>query len=114
MPGEFTAFGFEPMGGAINQVDPTATAFPHRNAAFSFSLFGGWSDPAQDDEVMAWTRSLHNSMEPYSTGGTYVNYIQGDAGDQSKEAYGDNYERLQQIKAKYDPDNLFDAHQGIG
>lgn len=113
MPGEFTAFGFETMGGAINKIASSATAFPHRDAAFNFALFGGWNDPAMDDEVIAWTRSLHESMEPYSTGGAYVNYIQGDAGDEIKEAYGDNYERLQQVKSRYDPDNLFDAHQGI-
>lgn len=114
MPGDFTAFGFETMGGAVNQVDPTATAFPHRNAAFNFAVFGGWTDPAQDDEVIAWSRALHDCMEPYSTGGSYVNYMQDEAGDQMETAYGANYDRLRRVKSKYDPDGLFDAHQRIG
>lgn len=114
MPGEFTAFGFETMGGAVNQVDPAVTAFPHRNAAFNFAVFGGWTDPAQDDEVIAWSRALHDCMEPHSTGGAYVNYMQDEAGDQMETAYGANYDRLQRVKSKYDPDGLFDAHQRIG
>lgn len=114
MPGEFTAFGFETMGGAVNQADPTATAFPHRNAAFNFAVFGGWTDAAQDDEVIAWSRAMHDCMEPYSTGGAYVNYMQDDAGDQMEKAYGANYDRLRRVKSKYDPDGLFDAHQRIG
>lgn len=113
MPGEFTNFGFESMGGAINQVDSTASAFPHRDAAFSFSLFGGCASPEMDEEVIAWARNLYRVMEPYSTGGTYVNYIQGDAGDEVEQAYGSNYERLRQAKATYDPENMFSAHQRI-
>lgn len=113
LPGEFSAFGFETMGGAINQVDPTATAYPHRNAACGFAIFGGWNDASRDEEIIGWCRGFHEAMERFSTGGTYVNYIQGDAGDEVREAYGANIERLREIKHRYDPQGLFDAHQRI-
>ena len=113
LPGEFTGLGFEPMGGAISQVDPTATAFPHRNATCGFAVFAGWQDVSRDDEVISWTRAFHEAMEPFSTGGTYVNYIQGDAGDEFKQAYGANFERLREVKQRYDPQGQFNAHQRI-
>lgn len=113
LPGEFTAFGFETMGGVINQVDPTATAFPHRNATCGFAVFGGWTDASRDEEVIAWCRDFYDAMEPFSIEGTYVNYLQGDEEDKVTQAYGTNYQRLREIKQRYDPQGLFNAHQRI-
>ncbi len=113
-PGEISAVMFEVMGGAINRVDPAATAFPHRSAFCNMGILGGWIDPANDEEVINWARAFHSAMQPFSNGGVYVNYLQGDDGENvDNGAYGQNLERLQRIKAKYDPDNLFDAHQRI-
>ncbi len=109
LPGPYTAIAFETMGGAIGRVDTTATAFPHRSAPFNFGAWAGWVDPAEDEKCIAWVRALHDAMIPYSTGGVYANYLDRDDGDRLKSAFGDNHERLQQIKAKYDPDNLFQS-----
>ncbi len=113
LPGEHTSFNFETMGGAIRDVDQSATAFPHRNARFSFGIYGAWWDESRDSEGIAWARQLHKAMEPFATGGAYVNALQGDTGDEFKVAYGDNFGRLQEIKQRYDPQGLFDAHQRL-
>jgi FAD/FMN-containing dehydrogenase len=110
-PGPMSIVFMEPMGGAIQRVDATATAFPHRNVAFNFSISGAGMDPAQDAEIIAWVREFHAAMTPYATGGVYANYLDHDDTERVRAAYGVNYERLQQIKTKYDPNNLFNANQ---
>lgn len=114
LPGEFTQGGFEPMGGAINRKDASATAYPHRNAAFNFSVFSGWTDPSRDDEIIVWTRDFHRAMEPHGMGGVYVNYLDRDDLDRVANAYGPNFERLKQVKRAYDPENLFRFNQSLG
>jgi len=113
LPGPFSIVGFEPMGGAINRVDATATAFPHRGAEFALGIWSGWSDPADDDAAIAWTRKLHEAMTPFSTGGVYSNYMDQDDDALTPAAFADNLERLRRVKAKYDPDNFFRANQNI-
>lgn len=114
LPGEFSAVGIEPHGGAIDRVDAEAAAYPHRHVAFNLLIAVGWGDPDSDDEIISWAGGFHDAMAPYSTGGMYVNYLaDGPSDDRSRAAYGPNYERLRQIKTKYDPDNLFNAHHGI-
>lgn len=113
MKGTFTMAYLEPLGGAVGRIAPDATAFPHRAAPFSFHVLSGWSDPALDDEIMAWTRELHQTLTPYSTGGVYVNLLAEDEGGRAREAYGANYGRLQRIKAEWDPDNLFRMNVNI-
>ena len=108
-PGGITALGFEAMGGAVNRVDADATAFPHRDALFNFSIFAGWSEPEDDAEIIAWTRQFHQAMAPYATGGTYLNYLDRD--DDRRVAYGPNYQRLAEIKKAWDPDNVFRMNQ---
>jgi hypothetical protein len=113
MPGPLSIVGFEPMGGAINRVAPDATAFPHRQAAFAFGAWCGWTDPAQDDEVIGWTRGLHEVMTPFATGGVYVNYLDDDEADRNAGSFGANHARLQAIKTKYDPENVFRLNQNL-
>lgn len=113
LPGLFTAVYFEPQGGAIGQVDAGATAFPHRDAAFGFHIFPGWDDPEQDDEIMSWAKTFHASMAPYATGGVYVNLLGQDERDRVRNAYGSNYERLAEVKRRWDPGNLFRKNHNI-
>ena len=113
LPGPFSIVGFEPMGGAINRVGATDTAFPHRGAEFTLGIWSGWADPADDEAAIAWTRQLHEAMAPFSTGGVYSNYMDGDDDGRAVAAFADNLERLKVIKAKYDPENFFNANQNI-
>lgn len=71
------------------------------------------SDPANNDKIVAWARNYWEALHPYSCGGAYVNMMMEEGEERVKASYGDNYERLTQIKAKYDPDNLFKVNQNI-
>jgi FAD/FMN-containing dehydrogenase len=113
LAGAYTIVYFEPLGGAIGRVAPEATAFPHREAAYSFHILAGWTDPGEDDEIMAWARDFHRAMSPDSTGGVYVNLIGREEEDRVRAAYGDNYDRLVEIKNEWDPRNLFRINHNI-
>jgi len=114
LPGAFTLSYIGPGGsGAVGRVDPEATAFPHRSAPFEYHILAGWTEAAQDGEVTAWARAFHESMAPFCTGGVYVNLLGTDEADRVKAAYGGNYDRLVEIKRKWDPKNLFRANHNI-
>ncbi|MBN8958537.1 MAG: FAD-binding oxidoreductase [Rhizobiales bacterium] len=104
----------EHIHGAATRVDPAATAFPHRKAGYNFLVLAQWTDPADTQRCIAWARETYQSMKPFFAAGRYVNYLDDDeAGDPVADAYGPNYRRLQQIKAKYDPGNFFRMNQNI-
>ncbi|WP_254545726.1 FAD-binding oxidoreductase [Halomarina pelagica] len=100
------------LGGAVNDVPADATAYPHRDAAFATNVHTRWTDPAMDDECIAWARDLHGALAPHATGGAYVNFISERTGEEHV-AYGANYDRLVEIKNEYDPDNLFRTNQNV-
>ena len=100
------------LGGAINDVAPDATAYPHRDIAFAVTPGARWYDPAQDAACIAWIRDWYDALAPHASGGTYVNFISDRTGREAS-AYGSNYERLAHIKARYDPSNLFRMNQNI-
>ena len=112
-PGPLTQVALEPMGGAIARVDRDATAFPHRDAAYSFGIWPGWADPDRDEELTTWAREFHEAMAPYATGGVYANYLDRDESDRVRAAYGENYERLVAVKTEWDPGNLFRMNQNV-
>jgi FAD/FMN-containing dehydrogenase len=102
------------LGGAMNRVPVDATAYPHRDVQFVMNVHTRWRDSSQDAECIAWARSLFDAMVPHATGGVYVNFMPGDESQRvAKGAYGANYARLEQIKAAYDPANLFRQNQNI-
>ena len=71
-----------------------------------------WEDPADDDACISWARSYFNDTEKYATGGVYVNFVpDGEAPIDAE--YGPNYDRLVELKRKYDPQNLFRCNQNI-
>ena len=113
LPGEFSSAYFIPENGAVGRPDPTATAFPHRNAPFSVHVLGGWSDPSRDEEVSAWVREVHRAMAPWSTGGVYVNLLGTDEPSRVPAAYGENWERLAELKRTWDPAHLFQSNHTI-
>ena len=113
LPTPFTTVFFEWMGGAIARADSDATAFPHRDATVSFTVAPKWTDPADDEELIGWAREFFDATAPYATEDVYVNYLSGDEQQRTGAAYGDNYDRLVELKAEYDPENLFRMNQNI-
>jgi len=107
LPGPLSLVGFEPMGGAIGRKDSSQTAFPYRDSAYSLGIWAGWTEVSDDDRNISWTREFYREMAPHSNGGVYTNYLDSDDGDRIKAAFAEHYERLEKIKAKYDPDNFF-------
>jgi FAD/FMN-containing dehydrogenase len=103
-----------PGGGAISRVGEDATAFGHRHAPWNVHYLSMWADPAETEHNIAYTRQISAAMKPWTTGGAYLNYL-GDEGQQRiATAFGpDKYSRLQNLKAKYDPTNLFRHNQNI-
>lgn len=101
------------LGGAIRDIPTATTAFPGRDAAFALNINGVASNPADDATATAWTRALFEETEPFSTGGVYVNFV-GEEGDaRVRAAYGPSYDRLAVIKARWDPENVFQANQNV-
>jgi hypothetical protein len=115
MPSPLTAALIEFYGGATNRVGTESTAYPLRNATYSVNAISSWTDPTRDAENIAWARSMWHAVQPFSPGSVYVNFL--GVGDHSEErvraAYGPNYARLADLKAKYDPMNLFRLNQNI-
>ena len=104
------------MGGAINRVGATDTAYAERSALWMSSIDGNWENPADTPKNVAWVRESFNQIAPYSTGITYPNFTgQADesAGAAASTAFGANMARLRAIKAKYDPDNFFRLNANI-
>ena len=104
------------LGGAMNRVDPAETALGERRAPYLYSLDTSWTDPADNESAIAWTREAWAEMKPFSRGGTYLNFLgQGEEAETLLRAsYGSaNYDRLVELKTKYDPTNLFRLNQNI-
>jgi hypothetical protein len=104
------------MGGAINRVGPTETAYGERSARWMSSIDGNWENPADNAANIAWVREGFRQIAPYSTGTTYTNFTgQADetAGALTATAYAGNMDRLRRIKAQYDPDNFFRLNPNI-
>ena len=73
-----------------------------------------WSTPAQDKECIAWARELYDKSAAFATGGVYVNFMPDDETQRVRSgAYGGNYDRLANLKNKYDPKNLFRLNQNV-
>lgn len=107
LPGPYANVFFEPLGGAVGRVPTTATAFAHRGARFGLGITAGWDHPDHDAAAIAWVRDLHEVMAPYDNGGVYANYLDHDDDDRVGSVYATNLDRLQTVKATYDPGNVF-------
>jgi FAD/FMN-containing dehydrogenase len=102
-----------PINGAAGRVGKNDTAFSFRDANFAQVIVGVDPDPANNQRMIAWARDYWTALHPYSAGGSYVNMIMDEGQETVKAAYRDNYARLAQVKATYDPTNLFHTNQNI-
>jgi FAD/FMN-containing dehydrogenase len=102
-----------PIDGVAGRVPRDATAWNYRDAHWGMVIIGVSRDPADNDRMTAWAREYWSGLHPYSAGGAYVNMMMEEGQDRVRASYGDHYDRLARIKAKYDPDNLFQVNQNI-
>jgi FAD/FMN-containing dehydrogenase len=105
-------FILEHCHGAVQRVAADATAVSLRDHTFNLVILTMWQD-ADDARHIDFTRRFYDAMQPYSAGSVYVNALSADDGGRVREAYGPNYSRLAEIKAKYDPTNLFRLNNNI-
>ena len=113
-PTPMGALLLEHFHGAACRVAVGDTAFPHRATGYNMLVLAQWMDPAMTTACTAWARTTYDAMKPFTGSGRYSNYLGDDeAADVATAAYGANYPRLQKIKAKFDPDNVFHLNQNI-
>lgn len=101
------------VSGQASRISREATAYAHRDAKFVLNVHSRWEDPADDDRCIAWARQFFKAAEEYATGSVYVNFLTQDEANRVPAAYGHNYDRLVQLKRKFDPQNLFRLNQNI-
>ena len=103
------------LGGAAARRPAAETAVGNRTAEYVLNLQGAWEAAGEDATHIGWARDFWSAMRPFSSGGTYVNFLTEDADEERRRAaYGPElYAKLAHIKAKYDPENLFRANQNI-
>lgn len=115
-PSDNTLSSLWNFGGATAKVPSNETALGDRSMGWMYSIDSIWNEPAEDDTNITWTRDVWEQTRKYSLDGRlYLNFAgHGEDGEKLvQDAYGKNYDRLAEVKAKYDPDNLFRFNQNI-
>ncbi len=113
-PSELSLMHLYPIDGAIHRVGKGETAWSCRDATWSMVIAGIDPDAKKAGDVTQWTKAYWEAVHPYDLGGAYPNFMMDDEGDaRIKETFGENYGRLQAVKKKYDPTNLFRVNQNI-
>jgi FAD/FMN-containing dehydrogenase len=102
-----------PINGSVHRPSTSDTAFSFRDANFAEVIVAVDPDPANNERMIEWARDYWMALHPYSAGGGYVNMMMDEGTDTVQAAYRDNYAKLAQIKATYDPGNLFHVNQNI-
>jgi FAD/FMN-containing dehydrogenase len=113
-PSPMSQILLEHYHGAAARVGLGDTACSLRSPGYNFLSLSQWTSPADNEQCIKWVRETYAAMQPFVGSGRYVNYLDDDEpGDPAAAAYGPNYRRLQQLKAKYDPGNFFHMNQNI-
>jgi FAD/FMN-containing dehydrogenase len=102
-----------PINGAASRIAPGDTAWNYRNATWATVIIGVSEDPAAAGDITRWAKTYAKALHPHCSGGGYVNFMMEEGEARIKAAYGANYDRLVQVKTKYDPKNLFCINQNI-
>ncbi|MGH2352782.1 MAG: FAD-binding oxidoreductase [Chloroflexota bacterium] len=113
LPTPLSTMHLYPIDGAANRVGRDETAFSYREARFAEVIVGVDADPANNERMIHWAREYWEALHPHSAGGAYVNMMMEEGADRVQAAYRGNYARLAQVKAQYDPTNLFRVNQNI-
>ncbi len=114
VPSPMTAILLEHFHGAVTRVGVTDTAIPHRAEGWNVLIPSVWIDPAATGENIAWTKETHKALGPHLGAGRWLNYLGDDQdADAVRAAYGPNYDRLLELKRRYDPENVFRHNHNI-
>jgi len=114
VPSPMTAILLEHFHGAVTRVGVTEIAVPHRSQGWNLLIPSVWTDPADTKTNIAWSRDTFAAMQPHFSTGRWLNYLGDDqAEDAIRAAYGPNYDRLREVKRRYDPDNVFHLNHNV-
>jgi FAD/FMN-containing dehydrogenase len=101
------------LGGAMGRVARNATAYAGRDSKYVMNVHGRWRDKNDDEKFRAWARSTYDRISPLATDAGYINFLTADEEARLPAAYGPNYERLRELKRRYDPDNVFRMNHNV-
>jgi FAD/FMN-containing dehydrogenase len=113
LPTPLSTMHLYPIDGAVHRVNEDETAWSYRDATWSMVIAGVASDPSDAEMIADWAQEYWEALHPHSEEGGYINFMMKEGEDRIRATYGDNYERLQEIKAEYDPENFFHVNQNI-
>jgi len=101
------------IGGQTARVAAQAMAYSSRDANYVMNVHARWESAADDERCIGWAREFFARSQPFASGGAYINFLTQDEVDRIAFAYGETYQRLVELKKKYDPTNLFRMNQNI-
>ena len=113
LPTALSTMHMYPIDGAASRVAEEATAFAYRSGGWAGVIVGIDPDPANAGLISQWARDYWQELHPTSAGGGYINFMMSEGQERIKASYRGNYDRLAQIKRRYDPDNTFHLNQNI-
>lgn len=113
LPTPLSSMHLYPIDGAVHRVGEGDTAFSFRDCLWSSVTAGIDADPANNDRIVEWAREYWDALHPYSAGGAYINFMMEEGDERIQATYRGNYQRLVEVKRKYDPNNLFRVNQNI-
>lgn len=102
-----------PVNGKVNRAGEGDTAFSYRDATWSGVIVGVDPDPANRAKITDWAREYYDALHPFGAGGGYLNFMMEEGEERIRATFRGNYDRLAQVKAKYDPENFFHVNQNI-
>jgi FAD/FMN-containing dehydrogenase len=112
-PSPMSGLVLEHFHGAVARIGVSETAFPHRRPGFNVVIASEWADPTATRANVAWARETYDALRPFLAPGRYSNYLADDEAGEAAAAYGPNQARLQTLKAKYDPTNIFHLNLNV-
>ena len=112
-PSPLTTIIVQPLGGAVHRVPDDATAIGWRSAKWALHILGMWPDANEDDRNIAWVRNVAQAVTPWAQDGAYLNYLMDEGEQAVRDSFGRHYQRMVDLKNKYDPTNLFHMNQNI-
>lgn len=113
LPTSLSSMHLYPIDGKAHEIGQDETAWAHRNTRWVQVIVGVTSDSKNNDRIKAWSKAYYEAIQPYSSGGGYVNFMMQEEDSRIKESYGGNYNKLRKIKKKYDIENFFHLNQNI-